>query len=69
MQLRAMVMALSAMFGFVAALMAYLITHEEYTHHFHDRGRVVRTSLKVAAVAFLFFFGMGLVFAVFSPGI
>lgn len=69
MNARMMVMALSAIFGFVAALMAYLITHEEYAHHFHDRGRIIRNALATAAVAFLFFIGLGLLLVLFVPGI
>ncbi|TQM48711.1 hypothetical protein BDE36_0401 [Arcticibacter tournemirensis] len=40
--------------GIIAGLMAYLITYEEYQHHFKGR-RVFTESIKSAVVAFVFF--------------
>ncbi len=58
------VLYLTAIFSALAALMAYLITYEEYTHHFTERRKVIRAALEAAVVAFLFFLGMGLLFVV-----
>lgn len=44
-----------SMAGAVAAVMCYLITYNEYEHHFKGR-RVVIESIKSALVAFVFFF-------------
>jgi hypothetical protein len=35
--------------------MAFLISWEEYSHHFHDRKKALRLALRTAAVAFFFF--------------
>jgi len=47
--------SLGAIFALLASAMAFLISWQEYSHHFHDRKRVLRLSLRTAAVAFLFF--------------
>lgn len=56
---------LGAGLGLVAAVMAYLITYNEYQHHFTGR-RVFRESLKSAIITFCFFlllsFMLGLCF-------
>jgi hypothetical protein len=44
----------SVVVGTFAGVIAYLITYNEYQHHFKGR-RVVIESLKSAAVAFFFF--------------
>jgi hypothetical protein len=46
--------AVGSIAGTVASVMTYLITYNEYQHHFTGR-RVVKESLKSAIVAFLFF--------------
>ena len=40
--------------GVIAAIMAYLITYEEYQHHFKGE-RVHTESIKSAIVTFIFF--------------
>lgn len=56
---------LGAGLGLVAAVMAYLITYNEYQHHFTGR-RVHWESLKSAIITFCFFlwlsFMLGLMF-------
>jgi hypothetical protein len=49
------------LFSLIAALMAYLITYEEYRRHFPERRRAVLESLKTAAVTLLFFLVAGAV--------
>jgi hypothetical protein len=39
----------------LAALSAYLITYDEYQHHYPDKKRVRRAALQAAGVAFIFF--------------
>ncbi|OQP60197.1 hypothetical protein A3860_34535 [Niastella vici] len=41
--------------GLIAAIIAYLITYNEYQHHFKGK-RVFLESIKSAVIAFLFFF-------------
>ncbi len=40
--------------GVIAGIMAYLITYEEYQHHFKGR-RVFLESIKRAVITFVFF--------------
>jgi len=51
---------LAIIFGLIlsplAALMAFLITFEEYKHHYPDNSVPLKTALEVAVVTFLFFF-------------
>jgi hypothetical protein len=47
-------------FSVLAAVMAYLITYEEYRRHFPDRRRAVVKSAKTAAVTLIFFLLAGL---------
>lgn len=61
------VVIIGAIFGGLAALMAYLIAYEEYLHHFPDRKTTRRMAIESALVAFVFFFGMGLLLAAVLP--
>jgi len=46
---------IGAVFSPLAAVVAFLITYEEYSHHGFDRRELVRHSLMVAAVTFAAF--------------
>lgn len=52
-------------FSLLAALMAYLITYDEYRRHFPDRRRAVLEAARTAAVTLLFFLFAGLVVSPF----
>ncbi len=43
-------------FGFVGALMAFLITYGEYSRHFMAKSRAVKISLETASVIFAVLF-------------
>jgi hypothetical protein len=43
-------------FSTIAAIMAFLITYQEYSKHFKDRKIVMKISLEGAIVVFIFFF-------------
>ena len=45
----------------LAGLMAFLITYEEYRHHFPARGPALRASVEAGAFAFLVFLVLSLV--------
>ena len=47
-------------FGFLAALMAYLITYNERAHHYPTKKESRKMALEAATVAFVFFFLMAL---------
>ena len=46
--------------GCVTGLMAYLITYNEYIHHFPDKKQPRKLSLQSAFAAFIFFLGLTL---------
>jgi hypothetical protein len=49
------------LFSLIAAAMAYLITYDEYRHHFPERRRAVSEAIRTAAVTLLFFLTVGVV--------
>jgi hypothetical protein len=58
---------MGAVFGGLAALMAYLVASQEYSHHFPDSRRVKRSALESAIIAFAFFFGLSIILALVLP--
>jgi len=60
-------LAVSLLFGSVAGACAFLITFNEYQHHFQDSRRTWKISLEAGLFAFLFFAGLSLVVFVFLP--
>jgi len=47
-------------FGAIAAVMAFIITFEEYRHHYRDLKMPIRHGVETALVTFLFFVVMSL---------
>jgi small neutral amino acid transporter SnatA (MarC family) len=54
-------------FSPIAALMAYLITYAEYSHHYSDRGPVIREALRTAIFTLLVFFVLGTALSFILP--
>jgi uncharacterized membrane protein YbjE (DUF340 family) len=48
-------------FGFVAALMAYLITYNEWLHHYPTKREPRRIALETAILTFMIFLIMSLI--------
>jgi len=48
--------AIGGIFGFLASLMAYLITYNEYMHHYQTKKEPRKMATESAIVAFVFFF-------------
>ncbi len=48
------------MFGFLGGLAAFLITYEEYQHHFVDKGKALNHSIETGVFAFIVFLGISL---------
>ncbi len=44
-----------SVFGVLGAIMAGLITYEEYTHHYPDRAPAVRAGISTGITTLLFF--------------
>ena len=51
-------LVIGVVFSPLAALMAFLITVAEYSHHFPDRKTVILHGLQMAAITFLVFMGL-----------
>jgi hypothetical protein len=56
-------------FSPIAALMAYLITFAERSHHYPDRGPLIRETLRTAIVTLLVFLILGIAVSFILPGI
>jgi len=65
---RTIIVFIAAVAGCFAGAMAYLISYEEYLHHFPDKRKPRRLALQAGVFAFLFFLGIGLVLAFVLPG-
>jgi hypothetical protein len=50
-----------------AALMAFLITYEEYSHHYPERGPAFREALRTFAVTLLVFLVLGIAVSFVLP--
>lgn len=46
---------LGIIFGFIASVMAYLITYNEYQKHQFPRSKLIKVSLESAIFTFIFF--------------
>jgi len=58
---------IAVIFGFLAAIMAYLISYMEYQHHYKDKRDVRKASLQTGRFTFGFFIFLGLVLALLLP--
>lgn len=58
-----------AIFSPIAALMAYLITYAEYSHHYSDRGPVIREAVGSALFTLLVFLVLGIAMSIILPRI
>jgi len=67
MDLFTMLFVIGTSFSLIAAVMAFLISYEEYRKHFIDRRKTLAMSLQSAAVIMVFFVVVTLIIAfVFS---
>ena len=56
----ALYLALGTSFGFLGGLAAFLITLEEYQHHFIDKKKALRHSIESGLFAFFIFLGIAM---------
>ena len=47
--------------------MAFLITYEEYVHHYPSKREVWKKALEAAGFTFVFFLALGLLLAIMLP--
>ena len=53
-QLLELFLSIGLFFGLIGGLMAYLITYNEYTHHFQDKARPRQMALSSGLFTFVF---------------
>jgi len=46
---------ISLTFSLIGSIMAFLITYEEYTHHYSDKKRPFQHAMQTAIFTFIFF--------------
>ena len=54
-------------FSILAAIIAFLITYQEYAHHYPDKRDVLKAALRTGGFTFTFFFALGLLLAMTLP--
>lgn len=54
-------LGIGGIFGFFAALMAYLITYNEWVHHYPTKKEPRKMALEAAVFTFIFFFIISLI--------
>lgn len=62
-----LIFSLAVIFSPLAALAAYLITYQEYAHHYPDKRQVRKTAAQAAAFAFFVFLAVGMFLALILP--
>lgn len=58
---------ISVVFSILAAVMAYLITYQEYKHHYNDKEDVKKTALRAGGFTFSLFLFLGMILAILLP--
>jgi F0F1-type ATP synthase assembly protein I len=58
------IFCIAGIFSPLAALMAFLITYQEYTHHYSDKGKARKMAFKTAAFTLAFFLITGLLLGI-----
>ena len=50
-----LVLVLGLPFSLIAALMSFLITYGEYSHHFAEKGKILKPSIGAGLITLIFF--------------
>jgi hypothetical protein len=61
------VFLISLIFSILAGIMAFLITYQEYEHHYLDKRDFLKASLRTGGVTFIFFLSLGFILAMTMP--
>jgi hypothetical protein len=67
MELRNIVLSIAAILSPLAAIAAFLITYDEYRHHYPEKGKVRKKALEAAIFTLAFFLALGLLLAIILP--
>jgi hypothetical protein len=58
---------IATILGLLAAVMAFLITYGEYTHHYPDKRQVLKVALEAGIFTLILFLILGSMLAVILP--
>ena len=61
------IFCIAAMLSLLAAVTAFLITYQEYKHHYVDKRKIFKTALGAAGFTLAVFLILGLLLAVILP--
>ena len=67
MELRNIILCISAIFSPLASIMAFSISYEEYRHHFPEKGKIIKKAFETAFFTLAFFLALGLMLAIILP--
>jgi hypothetical protein len=61
------IFSIAVILSLLGATMAFLITYEEYVHHYPSKREVLRKALEAAGFTLVFFLALGLLLAIMLP--
>jgi purine-cytosine permease-like protein len=61
------IFSIAVILSLLASAAAFVITYEEYVHHYPDKRKVLKTALKTAVFTLIFFLALGLLLAIMLP--
>ena len=67
MELRHIILSITVILSPLAAIMAFLITYEEYKRHYPEKRKVLKKSLEMAFFTLIFFLALGVLLAIILP--
>jgi Trk-type K+ transport system membrane component len=61
------IFSIAVILSLLGAAMAFVITYEEYAHHYREKKRVLKKALEAAFFTLFFFLALGLLLAIMLP--
>jgi purine-cytosine permease-like protein len=61
------IFSIAVILSLLAAAAGFVITYEEYVHHYPDKRKVLKTALETAVFTLVFFLALGLLLAIMLP--
>lgn len=58
---------IAAILSLLAAAAAFVISYQEYVHHYLDKRKALKTALEAAAFTLVFFLALGMLLAIILP--
>jgi len=61
------IFSIAVILSLLAAAAAFVITYEEYVHHYPNKREVLKKALETAVFTLVFFLALGLLLAIILP--